>query len=47
MTEDLKPCPFCGQSVEIEYFVVNYIYCKNDCGECVKVGEVVENEIDN
>lgn len=23
--------------------VVNYIYCKNDCGECVKVGEVEED----
>ena len=27
--------------------VVDYIYCKNDCGECVKVGGVVENETDN
>lgn len=25
---------------------VNYIYCKNDCGECVKVGEVEEVNAD-
>jgi Lar family restriction alleviation protein len=24
MTKDLKPCPFCGQAVEIEYYVINY-----------------------
>ena len=26
---------------------VDYIYCKNDCGECVKVGEVEEVNADD
>lgn len=24
--------------------LVKYMYCKNDCGECVKVGEIKEEE---
>ena len=49
MTEELKPCPFCGGKAEISYFDSScqcYDVECNDCGACLMGFEEREEAIE-